>query len=429
MPSGLDIRNLVSTVINAVKSKANQVCAASCDGLVLRMHYRWTFCLLLGGFFTTWYSWYHRDVISCVSHFNAETQVRLDYINICLSYPYVEDEGGRRYLLFYRWISWSFLILAAVYYIPRKISKNFDNKKCKTLLEELSAHSHRYDQTEAQLVEKASRYLFFNLRTHDGLYWKYLTVNIVALLVDVFAMNYFDFVLQGRFIQYGFKSYPFTRDPETFSDYMSQTFPPFASCELSPENQLVNRRTEKFGCHLTIMELYEKIFLVLWLWLIVLCFFTCCYIIFLLLLWLPLIRVCLLRTSRPLHGPDKVWKVSQGVVDNCKIGDIYLLYRLKQHLSHARFYELMVRLCDPSLNKKQLQKREPEDTSSLQEKLPLVDQTNAPRNRRSNVTFDPSMDPEALYQLLGSPGFLGRHSQPPNQQNSLNRRNTSILID
>ena len=51
---------------------------------------------------------YHRDVITCVSHFNAETQVRLDYINICLSYPYVEGEEGepRRYILFYRWISW-----------------------------------------------------------------------------------------------------------------------------------------------------------------------------------------------------------------------------------------------------------------------------------------------------------------------------------
>lgn len=111
MPSigagSVDIRSILSSVLNVIKSRANQICSATCDGLVLRMHYRWTFCLLVGNFLTVWYSWYHRDVITCVSHFNAETQVRLDYINICLSYPYVDENGSRRYILFYRWISWS----------------------------------------------------------------------------------------------------------------------------------------------------------------------------------------------------------------------------------------------------------------------------------------------------------------------------------
>nr|XP_045592742.1 innexin inx2-like [Procambarus clarkii] len=426
MPGGVDIRNLVGSVINAVKSSANRVCAASCDGLVLRMHYRWTFCVLLGGFFTTWYSWYHRDVISCVSHFNAETQVRLDYINICLSYPYVEDDGVRRYLLFYRWISWSFLFLAAVYYIPRKMSKSFDNSRCKKLLEDLAANAHQYERVEAQLVEKAAHYMLVNLRTHDGLYWKYLCVNVVALLVDVFALQFLDFILQGRFIQYGIKSYPFDRDPQTFSDYMSQTFPPFASCELSSENQLVNRRTEKFGCHLTIMELYEKVFLALWVWLIVLCLVTCCYIIFLFLMWLPWVRVLLIRIARPIHGTDKVRKISQDVVSNCKIGDIYLLYRLKQHLSHVMFYELTVRLSNPSLYDR-TQNHKPEARPENNEKMPSGDlATTTARNRRSNVTLDPKVDPQYLYQLLGSPEFLGK---PPNQNSTPTKKNTSILME
>ncbi|KAK8754120.1 hypothetical protein OTU49_012157 [Cherax quadricarinatus] len=430
MPGGLDIRNLVGSVINAVKSRANKVCAATCDGLILRMHYRWTFCIMLGGFFTTWYSWYHRDVISCVSHFNAETQVRLDYINICLSYPYLETEGGRRYILFYRWISWSFLILAAVYYIPRKMSKTFDNSKCKALLEDLATNSHRYDQTEAQLVERAARYMIFNLRTHNGLYWKYLCVNLVALLVDIFAMHYLDFILQGRFIQYGIKSYPFNRDPQTFSDYMSQTFPPFASCELSSENQLVNKRTEKFGCHLTIMELYEKVFLALWVWLIALCFFTCCYIIFLFMMWLPWVRVLMIHTARPVNGRDKVRMISKKVMKNCKIGDIYLLYRLKQHLSHVRFYELSVRLSELNLNSEQRQKATPETQPERQEKTPIDDMvTTTIRNRRSAVTLDPSKDPQYLYQLLGSSESLEKTLQTLTQDKIQTKKNTSILIE
>ncbi|XP_050696251.1 innexin inx2-like isoform X1 [Eriocheir sinensis] len=432
MPSigagSVDIRSILSSVLNVIKSRANQICSATCDGLVLRMHYRWTFCLLVGNFLTVWYSWYHRDVITCVSHFNAETQVRLDYINICLSYPYVDENGSRRYILFYRWISWSLLVLAGVYYIPRKVSKGFDNARCKKLLEDLASNAHRYDQLEDQLVERAARYVIYNLKTHNGLYWKYLGVNVLALAVDLFAMQYLDFILQGRFIQYGFKAFPFDRDPRTFTDYMSQTFPPFASCELSNENQLVNKRTEKFGCHLTIMELYEKVFLGLWLWLIILIFVTCCYIVFLLTMWLPCMRAYMLRTAKPVHANEKVRNVIQTVSKNCKIGDIYLLYRLKGHFSHARFYELLTRLSDPSLCKQLQQPGAPGATPEGKDKVPPNKQQDTLRNRRP-MQQDPPINPDYLQQYLASPEMMRAHPQHPDQRTPLLKKNTSILIE
>ncbi|XP_063846207.1 innexin inx2-like isoform X2 [Scylla paramamosain] len=434
MPSigagSVDIRSIFSSILNVIKSRANQICSATCDGLVLRMHYRWTFCLLLGGFLTVWYSWYHRDVITCVSHFNAETQVRLDYINICLSYPYLEEEenGPRRYILFYRWISWSLLVLAGVFYIPRKISKSLDNARCKKLLEDLASNASRYDQVEEQLVERAARYLIFNLKTHNGLYWKYLGVNVLALGVDLFAMQYLDFILQGRFIGYGFNSYPFSRDPRTFTDYMSQTFPPFATCELTRVNQLTNKRTEKFGCHLTIMELYEKVFLVLWLWLILLTFLTCCYLVFLACMWLPCVRCYLLRTAKPAHGSDKVRNVIQKVAANCKIGDIYLLYRLKGHLSHVRFYELMMRLSDPSLRSAQPQPA-PGPTPEGKDKMPPNKMQDTLRRRPAPQ--DQQMLPEYLQQYLNNPEMMQRHPQAPHpdQRTPLLKKATSILIE
>ncbi|XP_063612578.1 innexin inx2-like isoform X1 [Penaeus indicus] len=433
MPSigtgSVDLRSILGSILNVVKSRANQICAATCDGLVLRMHYRWTFCIMLGGFLTVWYSWYYRDVITCVSHFNAETQVRLDYINICLSYPYVEDSGSRRYLLFYRWISWSLLVLAGVYYIPRKVSKSFDNARCKKLLEDLAANAHRYDQAERELVERAARYILFNLKTHNGLYWKFFSVNLMALVVDVFAMQYLDFILQGRFIQYGFRAYPFDRDPQHFTDFMSQTFPPFALCELSTENQLVNKRTEVFGCHLTIMELYEKLFLGLWLWLIILAFVTCCYIIFLFAMWLPCVRVYLLRTAKPAHANDNVRAMVVKVCKNCKIGDIYLLYRIKGHLSHARFYELMTRLSDPNLFNKQVVGNPASAAPDTKDKMPPNKQPDTLRNRRPNVPQDPPINPDYLHQLLTNPEMMSRNPQHPDQRTPLLKKNTSILIE
>ncbi|XP_063610410.1 innexin inx2-like isoform X2 [Penaeus indicus] len=349
------IRQIVGNVVNIFNKRASP-CTAPCDGMVLKMHYQWTFWVLLGGFSAIWYSWYHRDVITCASHFNAETQVRLDYINICLSYPFVqgagedldEGEGGqRRYLLFYRWIHWALLLLAGIYYIPRKISKTSENTKVKKLIEDLAVNAHRYDGLERELVDRTARYIAFNLKTHNGLYYKYLTCNLVALLVDIFCFQFLDFMFQGRFLRYGFQAYPFNRDPQQFTDYMSEMFPPFADCELHNEVQLTNKRIERLGCHLTVMELYEKVFLALWLWLIILTSITVGYIIFLSLMWVPWARLFMLRIAKPLSAKDTIRNTICNIVSSCKIGDVYLLYRLKQHFSHARYYELLTRLSDP----------------------------------------------------------------------------------
>ncbi|XP_047741117.1 uncharacterized protein LOC108665311 [Hyalella azteca] len=340
------IRQIVGNVVN-IFNKRPTVCTAPCDGMVLKMHYQWTFWVMLGGFSAIWYSWFHRDVITCASHFNAETQVRLDYINICLSYPYIEVGSDRRYLLFYRWIHWVLLILGALYYIPRKISKNAENPKVKKLFEDLAVGVHRYDNYEREMVDRAARYMAFNIKTHNALFYKYLSCNVIALAIDLFAFHFLDYVFQNRFLKLGFQSYPFNRDPKTFTDYMSQTFPPFADCELGVESQLVNKRTEKLGCHLTVMELYEKIFLALWLWLILLTILTSLYIVYLFFFWSPWARLHILRVSKPVNAKDTVRNTVVSVLQNCKIGDIYLLYRLRQHFSHARYYDLLTKLSDP----------------------------------------------------------------------------------
>lgn len=344
------IRQIVGNVVN-IFNRRPTVCTAPCDGMVLKMHYQWTFWIMLGGFSAIWYSWYHRDVITCASHFNAETQVRLDYINICLSYPYIEVGSERRYLLFYRWIHWVLLVLAAVYYIPRKISKNAENPKVKKLFEDLAVGVHRYDNYEKEMVERAARYMAFNIKTHDNLFFKYLTCNFIALIIDLITLNFLDYCFQNRFLNLVYNSMPFDRDPKTFTDYLSQTFPPFADCELNHNSMLTNKRVEKLGCHLTVMELYEKVFILLWLWLVLLICITTLYIIYLFCFWSPWARLRILRVAKPANARDSIRNTVVSVLQNCKIGDIYLLYRLRQHFSHARYYDLLTKLSDPEFLK------------------------------------------------------------------------------
>lgn len=362
----VDFRAIVQQLFHAFKSRANQVVSGTCDGLVLKMHYRWTFLIFLGNFSTVWYKWYNQDEIVCASGFNGEhtggsssggavDRKFLNYLSTCLSYPYVIDEadmGNRRYLLFYRWISWSLLLVAAVFYIPRKLAKNFEHPKTKHLLETVAQHSPRFDGSEQQISEVALRYIHLNMKTHNGLYYKYLTVNIIALIIDLVVFKFLDFLLEGRFYGYGYNAYPFNRDPIKFTDYISQTFPPFAKCNIDENKMLTNTRNESFGCHLPLMELYEKVFLLVWFWLIILTTVTAIYIVCLLALHLPIVQKFVLRIAKPATADEKISDIVPGVYNNSKIGDVYLLYRIKQHVSHAQFYRMMVFLSKPDLYKK-----------------------------------------------------------------------------
>jgi len=448
----VDVRNILNSIVNFVKSKANTVCTAPCDGVILKMHYRWTFFIFIGTFFAVWYQWYARDVITCVTHFNADTQVRLDYVNICLSYPYLDegqDENGkekRRYILFYRWIQWSFFVLAGIYYIPRKMSKHWENPKCKKLIEELACNSYRYDNAEQTLLDKVVLYMVANIRTHDILYIKYIALNVVALFIDIVTMQYFDFLLQGRFLRYGIDAYPFERDPDHFTDYMSQMFPPFVMCNINEQKKLVGQRSEKLGCHLTIMELYEKIFLLIWLWMIIMITFTTIYIIVLVLGFIPKFRELWLRTSKPNQATGKANSLIKAASNKLRIGDCYLLYRFKSHLSHARFYDLLTRITDMK-SARDL----PSEVTDLKQNQKQITQNGLKPNQEGGANTrnrkgqpgqpgqpqqpqQPAVNPQFMNQMYANPNTLARHGQvgdPSQRQPLLGNKNgnTSILIE
>ncbi|CAL4111110.1 unnamed protein product [Meganyctiphanes norvegica] len=346
----VDIRNAIKYVFGAFSNRVNQVCSGTCDGFVLKMHYRVTSLSFFALFLSTWYLWYHREVITCVSQFNAAVnQTRLDYLNICLSYPYVEEGENKRFILYYRWINFVALLLAGVYYIPRKVSKQLDNPKTKSLVETLCQHSPKTGDIEKQVVTTALRYIVGNAKTHNGIYYKYLFVNLVALIIDIVVFFFLDFIFIGRFMWLGIDSFPIKRDPENFSDYISQTFPPFAKCQINMAKMLTSGRIETFGCHLTFMELYEKIFIALWFWLVFLVTATAIYLLFLLTMHFQIVQRYIIRVEKPARGQHRVGDLMPNVFRNFRVGDIYLLYRIKQHVSHDQFYGILTNLSKPDL--------------------------------------------------------------------------------
>ncbi|CAL4116511.1 unnamed protein product [Meganyctiphanes norvegica] len=463
----LEISSIIPSITQFFKDRKKKSRSTICDGLVLRMHYSWTLMAMLGAFVTVYYGWWTNededgtkvDQIICASHFSAtEMEKQRNYINVCLSYSFIEDKSrpnGRRYLLFYRWIDWSLLLLAAIYCVPRKVASDCENQKVKDLLSQIDneekigsgefkksiaraqkklmgakADAKNIDEEDLhtkrireevklanELIEKmgiqedkectklkttkvkellddiaavnkeniketltgneksessrAEKILnlakaadYITRKSHVALFWKYMGVHFIALGIDLCVLGYLDFLLQGRFLTYGLHAYVW-RDPQTFTDYISKTFPPFASCELNEENMLVAKRTEKLGCHLTLMELYEKVFVFLWFWLILLTFFTIVYIVgYFITFFTPCIRKHIFYVKHPDYSDQRKMDLQlKEVYYQCDYGDFFLLHQIRKLLSNIQMFELLLLLRDPeslTLLDTQMETPEPE---------------------------------------------------------------------
>lgn len=364
------LKNIGGVVLNAFNKRTVSPAVGLCDSTVLKLFYTYTFWLIFGGYATISYSWWNKDILTCASKYNADSQIRPDYLNICASYLYVEDANGvidgKTYLLFYRWVHWVLLVIALVYYIPHKLSKRAENPKIKKLFEVLASPK------EEKSYKEACQYYMVNSGTHNNIFIKSFLIHIVAVIINSFCFFALDFVFLGKFKDLVPSTYPFNRDIITFKDELSSRFPPFAQCEISPFNMLTSQRTERYGCHLTYMELYEKYFIVLWVWMIATGIIGILYIFYLSLFFVPTFRLLLLRFSKPLKAKKEEIEGINESLSKLTFGDFYLLYRMQSSFSPHTYYDLLRTLFNKS----------PSNSNSSLEKDINVPEKPAPAVRR-----------------------------------------------
>jgi len=335
------LRQLAQSVVNIFHNRRQYSITPPTDGVVLKMHYKYTFWLLMAGFATVYYNWYHRDIIVCVSHFNADTQLRLDYINICLTYPFIKlEDGTKQTMLYYRWVHWVLFLTAFAFYIPHKIAKTKVYSKCTKLMEYLSNGYNQYEVAEGAMVKQCTRHFALNAGIQDKLYYSYLKSNVLALALNVTVFYCLDALLLNKFSTLGYDAYPYERDGQFLSDPLTKAFPPFVQCEIGHTNQLVNKRSEQIGCHLTAQEFYEKLFLALWFWMIFLMITTSAYIIFLSLFLLDFFRFRIIR-SVSNYNAEKLDLTIENATQGFTVGDWFLLYKLRTAFFNRGFFKLL----------------------------------------------------------------------------------------
>lgn len=324
------------------------------DSFVLRMHYSFGVSVFVLAFSIVQANWFTKEAVHCVFGFNADRTVTPAIKNTCLSYPYTckppretvydGEDCPRQYLMFYRWIHFSFLALAGIYYLPRIVAKKTSHSPLKKLLSHLISMEKRYDDSAFENgVSKMVTYFENHFSVHGSLYTRLLMCHVIAVVIDVGSFIYLDFFMQENFIGLIYNSYPFQRNPGNFSDNLYQVFPPFVFCSIDEYNLINNARVDVLHCHLLLMELYEKVFVILWVMLAFLMVIAVVSLVVLLLIVLPPFNRVFLFT---FTTSKKVKKIKRKVRRIFGYGDLHVMHMMKSHVSEGQFITFLGQLVE-----------------------------------------------------------------------------------
>ena len=363
MPIGgqqtMAVLDYASKIVNFAKKSQKKLAEAGlCDNFVLKLHHTYSFYVYIALYLVVLQQWYQKDDLICSNKYNAEAPIRPELMNICYTYIHqVEPDNNRRYLFWYRYLQFLLMGVAGLYYWIHKVVKYTEDQCTKRLVTEIqplagNGNPKQDNDMDKVVYAKVPEYVSRTMGNNQSIYWKNLGLTVLALVIDFFVMGAFHYILNGRFFQYPFQVIPFDRDTVNFSDYMSKTFPPFVECEISAVHKLIAERKDTFGCHLTHMELYEKIFFFYWFWqafLIVACIVYICYLLAFLIPTVRRWRFWNGGYSTPASGfndaGEKVYDDQiKEFVSSLSYSDGYVLKRLKGHMSEMRYFTVLLHL-------------------------------------------------------------------------------------
>ena len=245
---------------------------------VLKLHGKYTSLFLLSCWLFVTSDYYASDAILCVSKFDRSI-ITGEMEDICLTYSFTKPSVKQRYYVtHYKWIHWVFLLLALLYNLPTQIHHYlFTAEDLSGALESISYLPLEF-RIESTALRRSIWYWSRNYGSHASLHLDKILIHVICFLANMLAFFILHLLLQGHNYVLLMTFWPFTRDYHQFHDALSTVFPPFTQCEVTPKMQLWMGRTERVGCHLPLMEIYEKVFLMVWVWQCILAVITLAYI-------------------------------------------------------------------------------------------------------------------------------------------------------
>jgi hypothetical protein len=161
--------------------------------------------------------------------------------------------------------------------------------------------------------------------------------------VNVIGQIFFiDTFLNGEFSTYGLRVFEYTGlEPEERPDPMAVVFPKVTKCTFHQYGPSGTIERHDAMCVLALNIIYEKIYVALWFWFIILAVLTALYLLYVLaVISVPSMRKVLVERNAKYDLKDRI----DPIMKKAQMGDWFLIFLLSKNMDSVLFRDFITKL-------------------------------------------------------------------------------------
>jgi len=262
------------------------------DSNTSRLHYKVTVLIFITGSLLVTSGQYIGDPIDCIvdgvpgglmdtycwihSTFSIPTRWA-GKIGVDVPHPGVHpvvDGEEVKYHKYYQWVAFVLFLQAAMFYIPRYLWDSSEGGKIKMLVQGLQDPMISADDKKAQ-IETVVTYFGLNRGTHGMYALRFFGVELLNFVHVIVQIYFTDFFLGYEFTTYGTDVLAYTNEEaEDRPDPMKVVFPKVTKCTFHKYGPSGTVEKKDGLCVLPLNIINEKIYILIWFWLVFLAVVT-----------------------------------------------------------------------------------------------------------------------------------------------------------
>eukprot|EP00091_Calanus_sinicus_P010951 TRINITY_DN2502_c0_g1_i1.p1 TRINITY_DN2502_c0_g1~~TRINITY_DN2502_c0_g1_i1.p1 ORF type:complete len:407 (+),score=75.11 TRINITY_DN2502_c0_g1_i1:99-1319(+) len=239
------------------------------------------------------------------------------------------------YHTYYQWVGFILFFQAILFYLPRHLWKHIEGGKVRFCTKDMK-EPELDDETRSIRVTRLMKcYIKYKNKNNQYAlqFFLFEMINLMNVIIQIFYINKF---IGGRFLDYGSQILNYYNHIDIGIDPMVEVFPKVTKCQFNRHGPGGDINNHDALCLLPLNIVNEKIYLVMWLWLIVLAvassvavLYRAACIIF------PGVRTYI------LWGETSKWSHIAEVCKNGQYGDWFLLRQISKNVDQETFDEFL----------------------------------------------------------------------------------------
>ncbi|XP_042203530.1 innexin inx2-like [Homarus americanus] len=335
------------------------------DNMVFRLHYRYTYIIYMVSMLLCTLYDAIGNKIECMTGVDSDafkemvnsycfimgtfTVDRLHGVKVGLEVPHPgvgPQQPGESitYHTYYQWVPFVLFVQGVMFYVPHWLWKGREGGLFRQVIQDLSIRDYlgsdlkTYFSREKKF-EVLSKYIYHHMDAHKKWAYSFFVCEFLNLGVAVATLFFTNWFLGGEFLTYGADVMEVIGlDPENRTDPMSYVFPRMAKCTFKSFGSSGTIQVRDVMCLIATNIINEKIYVFLWVWLVMLTTLTSAFLIYrLLTILFPFFRHFLLKT-RVNHEMSRDVTV---VMKMSSLSDWFLVYSLGKNMEQTVFSEFI----------------------------------------------------------------------------------------